>query len=439
MPTSIATEASSAPAGTRARSRLLTPQWLVLAALVIGALLLRWSLFDVVSADYRIFLSNWYAHLAQAGGLAGLGDEFSNYDTPYLALLAVLTYLPVDPLVGIKAISVAFDLVLALFAYRIVRVVRPESAWLPTVITGIVLFLPTVVMNGSAWAQCDSIYASMVLGSLYFLITRRPWRAAIFFGIAFAFKLQAVFFLPVLVLVLVLNRHKLRTLLGAPAAFAALLIPALVAGRSLLSQLAVYPGQISGSSGAGGIGAAGPAGGNLAGGGGGSQGGGAGGRGFGGADAVGTGHAFTANAPTPYAWLPADAGEVWKYVGLGLAAAVALAFGVWLLRRRRPLAAGQVLLVAATATMVVPWLLPEMHERYFYLAEVLLVLAIVVDRRMILPAAAIQIASTITYLSYLRGRDLISLELTAVLGLVAAAVAAAVLVVRLHGDARATP
>lgn len=438
------------PSSTRTGlRRLATPQAAVLAVLVVVALVLRWSLFDVVSGDYRSFLSNWYAHFASSGGFAGLADEFSNYDTPYLALLAVLTYLPIDPLVGIKAISVLFDLVLAFFAYRIVRVARPESVWLPTILTGVVLFLPTVVMNGSAWAQCDSIYGSMILASLYFLLIRRPWAAAVFFGIAFAFKLQAIFFLPVLVLVLILNGLKLRTLLAAPAAFFAMLLPALIAGRSLLSQLAVYPAQITGGSGTGGNGLGDPgrsasrggAGGGSGGPpGGGSGGGGPGGGGFGGAvgtgqaggGSVGTGHAFTYNAPTPYAWLPSDAGDSWKYVGLAVAAVVALGFGIWLLRRRRPLAAGEVLLVAAASTMVIPWLLPEMHERYFYLAEVLLVVAIAVDKRMILPAVAIQAASSITYLSYLGGSDLIPLEITAVLGLVAAVSAGLGLVLRLR-------
>lgn len=403
--------------------RWASPQTAVLAVLVIAALILRWSLFDVVSGDYRSFLSNWYAHLASAGGYAGLGDEFSNYNTPYLVLLATLTYLPVDPLVGIKAISVIFDLVLALFAYKIVHVIHPDSAWLPTILTGAVLFLPTVVMNGSAWAQCDSIYGSMILASLYFLITRRPWAASLFFGVAFAFKLQAIFFLPVLVGVLILNRLRLRTLLAAPLAFLAMLLPALVAGRSLLSQLSVYPAQIAGGGTAGGAPFNGPAGARAGG-------------GFGGGGGVGTGHAFTYNAPTPYAWLPADAGTLWKYVGLAVAGAVALGFGAWLLRRRGPLAPGQVLLVAATSTMVLPWLLPEMHERYFYLAEVLLVLAIAVDKRMLLPAAAIQAASSITYLSYLRGSNLVPLELTAVLGLIASFSAAVLLVLIVRPPSR---
>ena len=74
--------------------------------------------------------------------------------------------------------------------------------------------------------------------------------ACALFGLAFAFKLQAVFLLPVLVVVIIVNRHRLRALLAVPAAFFAALLPALIAGRGLLSQLAIYPAQITNSSGA---------------------------------------------------------------------------------------------------------------------------------------------------------------------------------------------
>ena len=77
------------------------------------------------------------------------------------------------------------------------------------------ILLPTVVMNSSIWGQCDAIYVTFCVGSVYFLIKKRPWLAAAFFGVAFTFKLQAIFFLPVLVMVLIVNRHRLRSLLAA--------------------------------------------------------------------------------------------------------------------------------------------------------------------------------------------------------------------------------
>ena len=109
--------------------------------------------------------------------------------------------------------------------------------------------------------------------------------------------------------------------------------------------------------------------------------------------------------------------------GLVLAVPVLLWTG-----RRRPLTPPQLLLLAATATLVVPILLPEMHERYFYLAEVLTVLAAFVDRRYAVVATALQIASVSTYLGYLYGRPLVPLEAAAGLAVGAAALAAVLFV-----------
>lgn len=418
-----------------------------LGVVAVAAVALRWSLFSVESGDYRTFLDPWYTHLAE-NGFAGLKDDFANYNTPYLVLLWLLTLVPVPQLVAIKGLSVLFDLVLAGFGYLIVRRLRPDARWWPVVAATALLFTPTVVMNSGVWAQCDAVYASFCVASLYFLISRRPWLACVMFGLAVAFKLQAVFFLPVLLVVLLTNRMKIRSLLAVPAVFLATLVPAMLAGRSLLSQLAIYPSQITsqngtagggGTRGGGGMGGGTPPGGAGVGRGsgpgelaGGNGGGGFGGTGGGGAP-VGTGstHSFTYNAPTAYAWLPADASDVIKYVGLGLVVLAGLVFGVWLLRRRRALTGAEILLLAASVTLVFPVLLPDMHERYFYVAEVLTVLAVFVNRKFLAVSIGIQFASVFTYLAYLVNGEspILPLGLLAVAA-VASGILAMVLLIR---------
>jgi len=329
----------------------------------------------------------------------------------------------------VKALSVASDLALAGVGAGMVRFVRPGWRWAPTVTFGVLFWLPTVVMNGAVWAQCDSLYAAAGLAAVLYLMKGRPGLASAWLGVSFALKLQAIFLLPVLVGVVLVNRHRLRSLLWAPVSFLACLVPALLAGRGLVSQLMVYPAQILDPAGTGvtvggGAGAGGPGGrpGGVPGGAG-APGGGTGGF------TLNDGQSFTHNAPTPYAWLSANAPVGWKYAGLALTALVVLGFGVWLLRRRRPLDAGQILLVAATASLLIPMLLPEMHERYLYLAEVLCVVAAVLDGRFLLVAVAIQLASVTTYLAYLLDQRSIPLPLAAAIA-VPAAVAAGVLLVR---------
>lgn len=246
-----------------------------------------------------------------------------------------------------------------------------------------------------------------------------------------------MFFLPALLVLIGVDRQRLRGLVLTPATFVAALVPAWLAGRSLASQLSVYPSQVLNPSGAGGASGGGAVraggGGGFGGRGGGGFGGGTpGGGGTGGGGGTTTAHSFTSNAPTWYAWLPADAATTWKWIGLGVAALVALAFAAWLLARRRRLAPPEMLLVAATMTLVVPLLLPEMHERYFYLGEVLAVVAIVVDRRFLVVAALMQIATLSTYWSYLQGTTTLSLGTAAVLALAAAVAAVAILVLRLR-------
>ena len=126
-------------------------------------------------------------------------------------LLALSTYVPIDPLVSVKIISCAFDVLLALMAFRLVALARPGSRWLPVIAGAMVLGLPTVIMNSAAWGQCDAIYSSLGLAALYLLITGRAVAAWALSGLSLAFKLQAVFLLPVLLGVIVTN--KLR---GAP-------------------------------------------------------------------------------------------------------------------------------------------------------------------------------------------------------------------------------
>ena len=79
------------PDRTGAAGRRVVVPEVFLAGIVAAALLLRWSLFSIESGDYRAFVDPWYRHLAENGGFAALGDTFSNYNTPYLVLLAAAT------------------------------------------------------------------------------------------------------------------------------------------------------------------------------------------------------------------------------------------------------------------------------------------------------------------------------------------------------------
>ena len=177
-------------------------------------------------------------------GFAAVGADISNYNPPYLYLMAAATYLPLSEdrchqadLDGLRCAAGGVrgtDRPAAL----------PAARSLPLVCFAVVLFAPTVVVNSSAWGQCDSIYAAFCLGSLYFLLRNKPWWACVFFGVALSFKLQAIFFLPVLIIVLVVNRQRLLALLAVPATFAVMLCrPSSPAGTEQPADDLSQPGQ----------------------------------------------------------------------------------------------------------------------------------------------------------------------------------------------------
>src|SRR6266568_5503452 len=238
----------------------------------------------------------------------------------------------------------------------------------------VILFAPTIVINSAAWGQSDAIYTAFCLGSLYFLFKERPAWACVFFGLAFSFKLQAIFFLPVLLVLLLRNKLPIKYLALIPGVFLLMLAPAFLAGRDAWSLLTIYVGQIT---------SAGVGGGTVQFNGRGSgqfNGGGIGpfnGNGIGRFNGVGPGgggfssSSLTLNAPSFYQWLPASAPEYWKWVGILLAAMFIVLVGVLILKSKKQLTSAIILKVALVFALAIPFLLPEMHERYFYLADVI--------------------------------------------------------------------
>lgn len=114
---------------------------------------------------------------------------------------------------------------------------------------------------------------------------------------------------------------------------------------------------------------------------------------------------LTLNAPSLYALLPEAVSEHVSFLApLGIAAAGLLTAGVLLalfLNRKRVtdralLAGGAVLAIG------IPFLLPHMHDRYFFLADVLTLILACMDRRRIPQAALVQIASLGAYYAYLK-------------------------------------
>ena len=307
----------------------------VLAALVTGAVLLaKISLLDYVSDDYSIFLSDWIFDYSQMGFKQALGTYIgSDYTPPYLYILALISRVNGYPWQYlVKAVSIAFDILLA-YAVAMLAGLRLRGDGARLAVFHIASILPTVVFNGAYWAQCDVIYTSLCLMALYFALTQRSARCMIFLGMALSFKLQTVFFFPALLPLWLRRDIKLRHLPLIPAAYMAMMIPALWAGKSLHHVLTVYLVQ-------------------------------AGGYNF-----------MTVNAPSIWQFLPElDKSMLFNmFGGLAMAMGMAFLFGACALvcLRRENLSRQSALLFALLILGGVPLFLPKMHERYTFGADVL--------------------------------------------------------------------
>ena len=213
------------------------------------ALFIRNEFRGWVSGDYQMFLLPWSEYLEAHGGFAGIssGPPNCNYPVTYLYILAFLTYLPASYLAKIKVVSVFFDFVSAIFIILTVRELGhyQKQSLLPWLAYAVALLIPTPILNSAAWGQCDSIYACFLTITLYFLVKEKYTLSFIAFGFALSFKLQAIFFFPVLLLLYIKNNDfSLLNFLLIPGTIVLLSLPAIIIGKPPNEIFSVYAGQV---------------------------------------------------------------------------------------------------------------------------------------------------------------------------------------------------
>ena len=330
---------------------------------VAVALLIRLLCFRYESNDYLRFLHVWVEEFRAGGGLAALRTTTSDYNLPYLYFLALLSYLPVPDLYMIKLLSVVFDLVLAFTLYRIVARHAPDKPGAAFVVCTAALLWPTFLLNSAFWAQCDSIFTAFCLLSFSNILAKRPKTAVILAGLAFAFKLQAIFFLPVFIIFLIAKRVRLWHALLFPLPYIVFSLPALAYGWPVLRILSIYAGQ------------------------------------------AGQYPYLALNAPSVFAFFPLITPyQPYAVIGMVLALLFLLALFWHAFKQREKIDDVALAAYAAVITLGLPWLLPAMHDRYFYTAEVFALLY-VAFRPKLWPLALLALTGSLgCYHAYLTAR-----------------------------------
>ena len=363
---------------------------------LLSSLVLRYGLIDFETGDLDAF-TNWYDFIVNNGYFYALKHKFANYTPAYHYLLLFSSLLGLPKIVAIKLISIVFDFVCAFFVYKIVRLKYPEGM-APIFAALLTLFSPTVVMNGSLWGQCDVIYTTGLLACIYFLLIKRESYAFFAFGLALAFKLQAIFLMPLLLVLFVRKEVSWKSFFLIPLVYLAVITPAWLVGRPLDELLLIYVEQ------------------------------------------AGQYTELTMNAPNLYQWIPQTYYDIFLPTGLIWTGLLVCGLVVMAMRSRVKITKEMLILLATLSVTVCPYFLPKMHERYFFAADVIsIVFAFYSPRHFYIPVV-IGMGSFFFYFPYLFG----SKYAFALMPYLALALLAVIIVVgreflvALHGD-RTTP
>nr|WP_294812809.1 hypothetical protein [uncultured Sphingomonas sp.] len=322
------------------------------AALQIGlsTLLVYGLCWPIVAPDLRTFLYPWIDHILSAGRIKAFAVPFSNYTPPYLYLLSAASLVTTNPLAIVKSLAL-LSVIAAAFAVRRLIGQRPfanEAALLA-------VLLPSVLANAAIYGQCDGYWVAACVMATVSAADARPRAMLVWFGLGLAFKLQAIFLAPFVLVMLLRHRSRLIEWPLPLAIYALAMLPARLAGWPAADLATIYLRQ---------------------------------GAYF---NTIGT-------APGPWAVVAAfHVREPMAIFALGYAAAMIAVVAYVAVFARRRLDPMMTMRIALLSAMMIPYLLPKMHERYLLLADLLsfAIAVIARDRRSVQVFLACELASTI--------------------------------------------
>ena len=343
---------------------------LTFLGITIIGFLIRVSLRRYQSGDATIDLLPWYDEIQRGGGILSLGHQVGNYNLLYQFLIALMTYIPIKPLYAYKVLSCIFDYLLALsVGYLIYEVTTEEKRWKALVGYSIVVISPIIFVNSAVWAQCDVIYTFWIMMSLIFLIKGKYVRAFIFYGVALAFKLQAIFFLPFLLFIyFVLKKFSIINFAILPAVMCVSALPCMMMGRKFTDVFTVYFGQTD------------------------------------------TYKAMSMNYPSFWVLINNAAMEetydTYKTAAIFFTVCILAAWMVIWIVRKTELNKQNMVYMAFMIVYTCVLFLPAMHERYGYVYEILAIVVIFLNRKSIPLFVVLSGMSLFTYGFCLHGRTI---------------------------------
>ncbi len=226
---------------TLEKRRKITTIWCLLLLVFILTILPA----NFKSHDYCGFLDIWTTYYKTHSLKDSLYNtiDVSNYAPAYNYILMLIARIPINHLYLIKYVTFLFSIYLAFIVCKIISKVAKEKFNYILFIS--ILLLPYVLFEFNWWGQCDAIYVSFALTSFYFALCKKSKLSFLFIGLSFVFKLQFLFIVPILFVMLIVKDEKGEHYLKwkdiwIPIAMYSINLLPVFAGRSLFDLLLVY-------------------------------------------------------------------------------------------------------------------------------------------------------------------------------------------------------
>jgi len=323
--------------------------------LAAAGMCLRWSGIYFEGVDYQNCLSVWYQELKEGDGLHALAEFSGDYNMFYATILLLLTKIPVAPIISIKMVSILFDYLGAAVLCRMaMQAAQPEKRYFSGILAfGLAVCNPLAVINSGYLGQSEAIWVSLALLSFWLIYNHRIVWGMLALGLAFSMKLQAVFILPIILIYWFYKKNfSILHLLWVPVMIQVVCIPAIIGGSGFDIAYRQYRNMLG-------------------------------------------------EYPSMYYFLP----NIWTYfqdapyylfgkAAIALTFTALLIFAVLFVKSGKQHTTADYLEYIAWTSMTCAMLLPCMHERYNYMAEMMLPVCAVFCPKMRLPALLMILIST---------------------------------------------
>lgn len=339
----------------------------ILIAVIILGIIAKLFLYPIRLGDYNVYLEPWVNFIKQNGYFSALEHDFYNYTPAYIYILVLIAKTGIYPLYLIKAVSMLFEFVLAFYIGKIAQL-KYKNKSIVLLSLAVVPLLPTIILNGAFWGQCDSIYSAFAIGAFYYMLRSKPLASVVMLGLAFSFKMQFVFILPLFFVFLLRGHIKWYYFLIVPIIYFISIIPAWAYGRDLTDLLTIYISQSNYEK------------------------------------------SLTVFFSNIYVWFDNEHFYLIKNLGYAFVFVVTLATGLMLRNKKYIFTLDTWVNLAFLSVIIAPFLLPGMRERYLYLGDAMAFLYFLFYRRNYYLTIGILSVSFYFYLACSRLQTILILE-----------------------------